>query len=215
NRREFQWKRANPLGSLRALKKYPAFTGLITSLVLVYLSAHAVQTTWTYYIMEKFNWNEKMVGYSLGFVGLMIAIVQGGLIRKILPKIGPHRGVYIGLILYSIGYLLFAFATQGWMMFVFIIPFALGGIAGPSIQGIISNEVPANEQGELQGALTSMMSATAIVGPLLMTGLFAYFTKPGAPVNFPGAPFLMGAIFTILSAIFAYKNLKAKRHTHS
>ena len=96
------------------------------------------------------------------------------------------------------------------MMFVFIIPFAFGGIAGPSIQGIISNEVPANEQGELQGALTSMMSATAIVGPLLMTGLFAYFTKPGAPINFPGAPFLMGAIFTIVSAIFAYKNLKAK-----
>ena len=213
HRRPFHWKRANPLGSLLQLKKYPAFTGLITSLVLVYLSAHADQTTWTNYNMEKFNWDEKMVGYSLGFVGLMIAIVQGGLIRKILPKIGPHRGVYIGLVLYSIGYTLFAFAPKGWMMFVFIIPFAFGGIAGPSIQGIISNEVPANEQGELQGALTSMMSATAIVGPLLMTGLFAYFTKPGAPIQFPGAPFLMGAIFTIVSAVFAYKNLKATTHT--
>ncbi len=210
NRRPFQWKRANPLGSLWQLKKYPAFTGLITSLVLVYLSAHAVQTTWTYFNMEKFNWDEKMVGYSLGFVGFMIALVQGGLIRKILPKIGPHRGVYIGLILYSIGYLLFAFATQGWMMFVFIIPFSLGGIAGPAIQGIISNEVPANEQGELQGALTSMMSATAIVGPPLMTGLFAYFTKPAAPVYFPGAPFAMGAVFTIVSAVFAYKNFKTR-----
>jgi DHA1 family tetracycline resistance protein-like MFS transporter len=208
HRRAFEWKRANPLGSLLQLKKYPAVAGLIISLVLVYISVHAVQSTWTYYNMEKFNWTPQLVGYSLTFVGIMIALVQGGLIRVIIPKIGQQKGVYIGLLLYSIGFLLFAFSTRGWMMFAFMIPYAFGGIAGPSIQGIISTHVSPNEQGELQGALTSLMSATSIIGPILMSSLFAYFTSNKAPVKFPGAPFAMGAFLTMLSAILAYRSFK-------
>lgn len=208
NRRQFSWKRANPLGSLKHLRKYPAVAGLILSLILVYLSAHAVQTTWTFYTMEKFEWTPQWVGYSLTFIGIMIALVQGLLIRVIIPKIGQKRGVYIGLALYSLGFLLFAFATKGWMMFAFMVPYSLGGIAGPSLQGIISGTVPNNEQGELQGGLTSLMSATSIFGPVLMTSLFAYFTSEGAPFLFAGAPFLMGAILTLISAILAYRSLK-------
>lgn len=210
NRRPFDWKRANPLGSLLQLKKYPQVSGLVISLILIYISAHSVQSTWTYYNMEKFNWDNKMVGYSLGFFGLMIALVQGLLIRVVIPKIGQERGVYIGLIFYSIGFMLFAFATRGWMMFAFIIPYTLGGIAGPSIQGIISGSVPANEQGELQGGLTSLMSFSTIIGPVLMTALFAYFTGDNAPFQFPGAPFLMGSILTITSAILAFRSYKRK-----
>lgn len=208
NRRPFDIKRANPLGSILQLKKYPAFSGLIVSLILVYISAHAVQSTWTYYNMEKFNWTPQLVGYSLTFVGIMIAIVQGGLIRIIIPKLGQHKSVYIGLILYSVGFLLFGFATQGWMMYLFMIPYAFGGIAGPSIQGIISSHIPPNEQGELQGALTSLMSATSIIGPPIMTTLFAYFTSTNAPFIFPGAPFLTGAILTFISAFMAWRSFK-------
>ena len=209
NRRPFDWKRANPLGSLIQLKKYPAVAGLIISLTLVYIGAHAVQSTWSFYNIGKFHWDEKMVGYSLAFVGFMIALVQGGLIRLVIPKIGQEKSLYIGLLLYSIGMVLFAFATQGWMMFAFCTVYCLGGIAGPAIQGIISSHVPPNEQGELQGALTSLMSATSIVGPLLMTNLFSYFTRPAAPVYFPGAPFLMGAILFMASTILSYRSLKA------
>lgn len=208
DRRKFEWKRANPVGSLLQFKKYPMITGLILALILVYIAAHAVQTTWSYYNMQKFNWNEAWVGYSLAFVGLMIAIVQGGLIRYIIPKLGKQRSVYVGLLLYSIGMVLFAFASKGWMMFAFIIPYTLGGIAGPALQGIISSNVPANEQGELQGGLTSLMSATSIIGPLLMTSLFAYFTNRQAPVFFPGAPFIMGAILMLISTILAFRNMK-------
>lgn len=210
NRRAFNWKRANPLGSLMALRKYPDVGGLIVSMVLVYLSGHAVQSTWSFYNMHKFQWDEKMVGISLGVVGISIAVVQGGLIRAVIPRLGKDKSVYTGLLLYSIGLLLFAFASQGWMMFAFTVVYCLGGIAGPALQAIISGNVAANEQGELQGALTSLMSATAIVGPLLMTTLFAYFTKPSAPIQFAGAPFLAGAVFTLLSAVFAYRTLKAK-----
>lgn len=209
NRRPFDWKRANPMGSLVQLKKYPSVAGLIISLTLVYIAAHAVQSTWSFYNIGKFNWDEKMVGYSLAFVGFMIALVQGGLIRLVIPRIGQEKSLYTGLLLYSIGMLLFAFATEGWMMFAFCTVYCLGGIAGPALQGIISSHVPPNEQGELQGALTSLMSATSIVGPLLMTNLFSYFTRPTAPVYFPGAPFLMGAVLFLISTILSYRSLKA------
>lgn len=210
NRRNFEWKRANPLGSLLQLRKYPAVSGLIFSLVLVYIAVHAVQSTWTFYTIEKFGWSEKLIGYSLGFVGLMIALVQGGLIRIVIPKLGNERSVYIGLLLYSAGFLLYAFAAETWMMFVFTVVYSLGGIAGPAIQGIISAAVPPNEQGELQGALTSLMSATSIVGPPLMTNLFSWYTRPQGNIYFPGAPFLMAAVLVLASSILAYKCLHHK-----
>ncbi|MDE3235533.1 MAG: TCR/Tet family MFS transporter [Bacteroidota bacterium] len=212
NRRPFEWKRANPLGSLLHLKKYPVVSGLVASITLLYIAGHAVQSTWTYYTMSKFGWNEQLVGYSLGFVGLTVGLVQGGLIRVIIPKLGQQRSVYIGLGLYALGFSLFAFATNTWMMFVFMIPYAMGGIAGPSLQSIISGHVSPNEQGELQGALTSLMSATAIIGPPMMTNIFAYFTSDKAPVHFPGAAMLLGAILSVISTLLAYKTLRHEKH---
>ncbi|HEY8400762.1 MAG TPA: TCR/Tet family MFS transporter [Cytophagaceae bacterium] len=215
NRRAFDWKRANPIGSLLQLKKYPIIMGLVGSLVLTYIAAHSVQSNWNFYTMFKFNWDNKLVGYSLSFVGLVIAIVQGGLIRMIIPKLGQYNSVYVGLILNTLGLLLFGLATQGWMMFVILIPYALGGICGPAIQGIISIQVPANEQGELQGALTSLMSVTSIIGPLIMNNLFAYFTNDAAPIQFPGAPFIAGAFMSLIaiyltSRAFANNKLTSK-----
>ena len=185
--------------------------GLIGAFVLIYISAHAVQSTWTYINIEKFKWNEAMIGYSLGMVGLLVAIVQGGLIRFINPKLGNEKSVYVGLTLYALGLLLFAFASQTWMMFVFLIPYCFGGIAGPALQSIISGEVPANQQGELQGALTSLISLTSIAGPLIMTNLFSFFTKSDAPVHFAGAPFLLGAVLMLISVIISYSALHTKK----
>lgn len=211
-RRPFEWKRANPVGSLVQLRKYPAVAGLIVSLTLVYIAVHAVQSNWSFYTIQKFNWNEKMIGNSLAFIGLLIALVQGVFIRAIIPKLGQARSMYIGLLMYSAGMLLFAFASATWMMFAFSVVYCLGGIAGPAIQGIISTHVPANEQGELQGALTSLMSATSIIGPPVMTSLFYLFSKPGAKVYFPGAPFALGAFLFLLSAVFSYSSLHKESH---
>jgi DHA1 family tetracycline resistance protein-like MFS transporter len=210
NRRAFDWKRSNPLGSLVHLKKYPAVSGLIFSLVFIYLAVHAVQSNWSFANMEKFKWSPKMIGLSLGMVGLLVGLVQGVLIRYINPKIGNEKSVYFGIALYALGLILFAFASSSWMMFVFLIPYCLGGISGPALQALISVHVPKNEQGELQGSLTSIMSVTSIAGPLIMTSLFAYFTKPGNPIYFPGASFLMGAVFMIISASIAYTVLKGE-----
>ncbi|RYD89121.1 MAG: MFS transporter, partial [Sphingobacteriales bacterium] len=167
HRRPFDIQRANPLGSLLQIKKYPAVLGLAASMFLVYFAGHAVQSVWTFFTIYRFKWSEDVVGYSLGFIGLMIALVQGGLIRIAIPKLGMERCIWIGLLLYTIGLVLFGVATQGWMMFAFMIPYALGGIAGPALQGIMTNEVPANEQGELQGGLTSLMSLSTIFGPMV------------------------------------------------
>jgi MFS transporter, DHA1 family, tetracycline resistance protein len=210
NRRAFDWKRSNPLGSLVHLKKYPAVSGLIFALVFVYLGVHAVQSNWSFANIEKFKWTPKMIGFSLGMVGLLVGLVQGVLIRFINPKLGNEKSVYFGIALYALGLILFAFASSSWMMFVFLIPYCLGGISGPALQSLISGHVPKNEQGELQGSLTSIMSVTSIAGPLIMTSLFAYFTKPGNPFYFPGASFLMGAVFMIISAVIAYTVLKGE-----
>jgi DHA1 family tetracycline resistance protein-like MFS transporter len=211
HRRPFDWKRANPLGSLIQLKKYPSVGGLIGSLILVYVAAHALQSTWTYINIERFNWSEEKLGLSLGVVGVMTMIVQGGLIRYINPRLGNERSIYIGLSIYSLGMLAFAFANQSWMMFAFMVPYCLGGIAGPALQATLAGYVPRTEQGELQGALTSMMSLTSIIGPLVMTNLFAYFTRPGAPVHFSGAPFLLGSVLLMFSAIVAYMVLRQEK----
>jgi len=211
NRRAYDWKRANPLGSLLQLKKYPSILGLITATTLIYIAGHAAQSTWTYFTIEKFKWNEQWVGYSIAFVGVSIAVVQGGLIRPIMKALGQNKAVFVGLCLYVVGFTLFAFASRGWMMFAFMVPYALAGIAGPAIQGIVSSQVPANAQGELQGAMTSLMSVASIVGPILMTGLFSYFTAENAPIYFPGAPFMMGAVLTVFSVVIAAVALR-KHH---
>lgn len=211
NRREFDWKRANPLGALQQLNKYPVIAGLVLSITLIYISAHAVQTTWSYFTIERFKWDAKMIGYSLGVIGVCIMIVQGLLVRAVVPKLGQEKSVYIGLAFYTLGFVLFAYASTTWMMFAFTAIYCLGGIAGPSIQGLISIHVPANEQGELQGALASLMSATSVIGPLLMTNIFAYFTAKTAPIYFPGAPFLLGAFLTFISTILAYRSLRVEK----
>ena len=208
NRRKFDFKRANPIGSLKMLSRYPVIIGLVVSIFLIYLSTHAVQSTWVFYTKEKFNWNASERGFSLFFVGLMVAIIQGGLIRIIIPKLGQTKSVYVGLALYAFGFLLFGIAYKGWMMYSFTAIYCLGGIAGPALQGIMSGQVSPNEQGELQGALTSVMSLTSIFGPFLMTGLFTYFTETGTPFYLPGAPMFMGALLMIISTLLARTSLK-------
>lgn len=210
NRRKFTWKRANPLGTLKNLSRYPLVLGLVTTLVLVYIAGHATQSTWAYFTVEKFGWSEAEVGYSLGFVGFMIALVQGVLIRPIMKSTGPKKALYIGLTFNALGCLLIALATEGWMLYAIMVPYAFGGLAGPSLQGIMSNGVPANEQGELQGGLTSLISLTSIIGPVMMTSIFGYFSSEKSPVYLPSAPFYLSVVLAVLSLFFAWRILRTQ-----
>jgi DHA1 family tetracycline resistance protein-like MFS transporter len=208
NRRKFEWKRANPIGSLLFLKSHRTILGLSFAFFLIYLAAQAVQATWNFFTMDQLQWSEKMVGLSLAVVGLLVGLVQAGLTRVVNPRLGNEKSTYLGLALYGLGLVLMAFATETWMMFAFLVPYCLGGIAGPALQSSIAGLVQPSEQGALQGALTSLMSLTAIVGPLLMNNLFFYFSKPTAPVFFPGAHFLLGGLLMVISIWIAYRVFK-------
>ncbi|MCA5004978.1 TCR/Tet family MFS transporter [Sphingobacterium bovistauri] len=203
NRRPFNWKNANPIGAFKHIKSYPNILPLVICIFLINIAANAVQSTWSYYTMEKFNWDERMVGLSLGFVGTLLMIVQAGLIRLAIPKFGLEKSITIGLVLYVVAYALFGFASASWMMYAISILFVSAGIAGPSLQSCISNHIPQNEQGQIQGGITSVISLTSIIGPLVMTTLFSHFSEKEVHPYFPGAPFILAAILAITALIIA------------
>lgn len=214
-RRAFNWKRANPVGSLKFLGRHREISSLVVAMLLTYIGLNAVQSNWHFFTMYEFGWNERMVGISLGLLGLLLGLVQAVLIRWTIPKFGEKKNMYYGLFFYAMGLLLFAFAQQGWMMFAFLVPYSLGGMCGPALQSVITKNIPPNEQGELQGALTSLVSATSIVGPPVMTNLFYYFTHDAAPFQFSGAPFLLGSILMFVSLLFVYYNFRRKPKNNS
>ena len=214
NRREFDWKRANPLGSLKNFGRFPALLGLVGALFCLQIAGQSHPSTWSYFTMKEFGWTTKEVGYSLGFVGLIVAIVQGGLNRIINPKIGDRNSVIIGLLFYGVGFTLFSIATEGWMMYIFMVPFGLGGIAGPALQSLITKQVAPNEQGELQGGITSLQSLTTIIGPLVASNLFSYFSDGKDHFQFPGAAFFMAGVLTFLALGIALKSFPKTKKTN-
>ncbi|SDC83185.1 TCR/Tet family MFS transporter [Niabella drilacis] len=211
NRRPFNWLKANPVGSLLLFLKYPGILGLVLCFFFIFLGGHAVQSNWSYFTMDQFKWSEKEVGISLAIVGVLVGVVQGVLIRYTSPRLGNEKSAYTGLFFYAFGMILFAFATRSWMMYAFLVPYCMGGIAGPALQALITNQVPANEQGALQGGLNCIMSLTSIIGPLMMTRTFYFFSHEQAPVYFPGAPFVLGAALMLISAVMAYYMLHVKK----
>lgn len=204
HRRALDWSRANPVGALKHLWSNPVVFGLAIALFLYMIGHYSLPTVWVVYVQEKFNWSESQVGFSLGVVGIAMILVQGLLIRLIIPALGAPRTGYLGLIITIIGFVGYASATQGWHMYVWIVVAALAGLVMPAFQSVMTSRVPANSQGELQGAIASMNSITTVVGPLVMTRLFGYFISDGAPIYFPGAAFIVSACLTLLTLfIFA------------
>jgi MFS transporter, DHA1 family, tetracycline resistance protein len=208
NRRAFSWSRANPIGSLAALGRYPVVLSLTGSIVLSNLAQLGLQSTWVLYTDYKFNWTPGDVGISLAIVGLTAAIMQGGLIRILLPKFGEKNAIIIGQITGAISFVLYGLATSGWMMYAIIFAGAIGSIGGPATQGMVSRGVPDNEQGALQGSISSLASLTGVVGPLLSSAAFGYFISDAAPVKIPGIAFFMGAAFLVLALILVLRAFK-------
>jgi len=204
-RRALDWRRANPTGTLTALRRYPVVFGLIGAYLLFLLGHHVLPATWSFFTMEKFNWSPREVGYSLGAVGIMMVLVQAVLLRLVLPKIGPRRAGLLGFGFCILSFFGYALATDGWVIYLFLAVGALQGFASPAMQGIMSNQVGADEQGELQGGLASMASLTAILSPPFMTQVFSFFTGTNAPVYFPGAPYIAAALLTMLGLVVFLK----------
>ncbi|MCX6048273.1 MAG: TCR/Tet family MFS transporter [Chloroflexi bacterium] len=208
NRRSFSWARANPIGSLFGLSKYPIALALASTIVLTNLAQTSLQSTWVLYTSYRFNWGTSEVGISLAVVGLTAGLVQGLLIGKIVPKIGERRALLVGLTISAFTFVLYGLANAGWMMYAVTLIGALGGIAGPSAQSIMTQNVQANEQGAVQGALTSINALTGVVGPLIATFVFGYFISERAPIHLPGAAFFLAAIFMVIGIVLAINTFR-------
>jgi len=195
-RRPFDIKRANPLGAFKSITQLPDLGRFMIISFVISLAFFVYPSVWAYFGKLQFGWGPGMIGLSLGAFGIGIAIVQGLLMRPILNKIGERNAVVLGLSVDVLAFIMLGLVTNGWIALA-LTPFtALGSIAGPALQGIMSRTAADNQQGELQGALTSINAVATIMAPLLMTQLFFYFTHESAPAYLPGAPFLFSAVLT-------------------
>lgn len=207
SRRKFEWSRANPLGTLLALRRYPAVIAIAGAVFLWQLGHQVYPSTWAFFAKIRFHWSELEIGASLAFVGILMAFTQGYLTGKIVPRIGEHRAILLGVGFGVLSMVMLAFATQSWFAYAALGAGFLQGLAYPSMNAIMSKQVPANEQGELQGGVASMMSLTTILGPLIMTQTLGRFSAPGAPIYFPGAAFVLASILATLSLIIVLRAL--------
>ena len=205
HRRAFSLRRANPLGVLKNLARSPILFGLTGTIVCAYLAQQMLQSVWALDTQARFGWRPFDVGMSLTVVGVASAIVQGGLVRIVVPRLGERRALFAGLIASVIGFSAFALATKGWMIYAIICPFALGGVGGPATQAMLSREVGPSEQGELQGSLASLNSLTAIVGPIVGTALFARFAPETAHPQIPGVTFYAAALLNLIGLVLAVR----------
>ena len=199
HRRPFELARAHPLGAFKQLWQYPVVVALIVVYFCYLLGHFALPSIWAFFTIEKFAWSPRDIGISLSAVGVAMIFVQAYLIRLVLPVWGPTKTAIVGLIATALSFFGYAFVPYAWMMYPIIAVGALQGFVAPSVQSIMSAHMPANAQGELQGAIGSMAGLVAILSPPFMTQLFAYFSADEAIVHFPGAPFFAAALFTLLA----------------
>jgi MFS transporter, DHA1 family, tetracycline resistance protein len=213
-RRPFEWLRANPLGTLRQMRRYPVVLLMLAALLLWQLAHQVLPSTWAFYTIAKFHWSDAQVGASLAFVGLLMALAQGVLTRVLIPWLGgQRRAAIVGMAAAVLAYLGYALATQGWMMYVVGLTTFFFALTYPSMNALASQQIPADAQGELQGAIASLYSLSSIIGPPLLTQILSRFSDPVGRVYFPGAAFLTAAALTVACAVLFLRALRLTPET--
>lgn len=195
-RRPFDWNRAHPLGTLRQILRHRVVRGVLLALFLWMVGHQVMPATWTFYTKFRFDWSEAAIGGSLALAGVVMALSQTTLLRFLVPRLGERSTALVGITVAIAGYLGYAMATAGWMMLVWHSAWLLGALVMPSTNALMSKRVGSDAQGELQGAVACLFSLSSIVGPPLMTQLFAYFSTPGRALQVPGAAFVAAAILS-------------------
>jgi DHA1 family tetracycline resistance protein-like MFS transporter len=208
NRRAFSWSRSNPVGALFALRRFPALMGLVTCYFIAVLAHQVYPSIWVLYTTYRYGWTELQTGLSLAAVGVMAGMVQGGLTKRVVAWLGEQKTVRYCLTLSIFLYAAYGLATQPWMIYLCIIIGSLSGLVTPAVQSLMSQGVPADEQGALQGSLSSLSSVAGVAGPLLCTQLFGYFIGEKAPAILPGAPFFLSSAMMMIALFIAVPALK-------
>ncbi|MBI4347149.1 MAG: TCR/Tet family MFS transporter [Elusimicrobia bacterium] len=206
-RRAVAWRELNPLAAIARVLKPSAFVAFVWIYFLVFLAHQVHPVNWTLYTETKFHWTPRQVGLSLSFVGMMMALSQTQLTKRVVRTLGEHRALTLGLSVYAISFAGFALAWAGWVMYPIVVVFSLAGVTTPAIQSIIGRHTPPDRQGELQGSLVALASLASLLAPIVFTRLFVHFTRPGAPVYFPGAAYAGASLICV--AAFALRLLAA------
>jgi DHA1 family tetracycline resistance protein-like MFS transporter len=201
NRRPFEWGRANPFGAVKQLSKFPSALLLITSILFLSFANHSIETVWAYFTIEKFGWSEQLTGFSICLIGALFIVAQAWLVGVIIAKIKDRATAYLGLLFSCAAFLCFAFTSWQWGLVIGMVLLGIGSIAETALQGMLSNRVSADEQGELQGSLGCLKAMATFIAPLLMANSFAFFTGKTAPFYFPGMPFVISAVATVISLL--------------
>ena len=211
DRRTFNIKRANPFGAIEHFSKLPKVAWFIVAFGIYQFGHSVFPSTWNFYADIRYGWSEALIGLSLASVGLGSALTQVFFIGPAINRYGPVRTALFGVLISAVTLTMFAFASQGWMVYAIIPLSALGGVFGPSLNQVMSGLTPRNAQGELQGATASLNAFSIILAPLLMTQTLHFFSASSAPVYFPGAAFLLAGILTVLVLIPFFLGVRANR----
>jgi DHA1 family tetracycline resistance protein-like MFS transporter len=196
-RTPFSWKRANPVGSLKLLRSHPELFGLAGVTFLSSLAHESLPNTFVLYATYRYGWNQQTIGLALATVGVCYGIVQGGLVGRIVASIGERKALIIGLLFGATGFAIYGVAAAGWIFWIGIPLMSIWGISGPAAQGMMCRRVSPSEQGQLQGAISSLRGITGMLGPGLFTFTFAAFIDPARQWHLPGAPFLLSAVLLL------------------
>jgi DHA1 family tetracycline resistance protein-like MFS transporter len=201
NRRPFSWARSNPIGALRAFRSHPAAIELAATYFLLNLAHQVFPATWVLYTEYRYKWDTFQTGLSLTVVGVVVAVVQGGLTRVAVAKLGEKKTIMMGMTISTLAYIGYGSASVGWIVYVILCFGAFGGVTMPTIQSVISRQVGADEQGRLQGALMSLASIAGILGLIILPSLFAYSISPRAPIHLPGSPYYFSCVLVIAAML--------------
>jgi DHA1 family tetracycline resistance protein-like MFS transporter len=210
-RMPFAWRRANPLGSLALLRSHHELFGLATVAFLGYLAHVVLPSTAVLYLGYRYGWGPSTVGLTLAAVGTCAMIVQGGLVKSMTARLGERRTLLLGLLCGAAGFCIYGLAPNGVLYYCGIPIMAFWGLAGPSAQTLMSRRVSTSEQGQLQGALGSLMGIAGLMGPVIFTETFAFFIGPRADWHLPGAPLLLASLMLVSAAILAWRTTGSRR----
>jgi len=208
NRRAFDWKRANPIGALYAMKRFPAVLGLVECYFILTLAQVMLQTNWALYTEERYGWDTLQVGLSLMFVGVATGLVQATLVKKIVPNLGDTRAVIVGFCISIVALIGYGSAPYGWMIYAIICVGAFAGISGPALQSYVTKHVPANEQGAVQGVFAGLASLAGIPGPFIASHSFGWAIAPERSFHLPGIAFFEGAALSIVALFLAMRSFR-------
>ena len=220
SRRRFSIARAHVVGTFRQMRKAPTVFAMLGGMLVIMIASQTLPATWPYFTMHEFGWSERDVGYSLAAYGILGVAAQSLLVPWVNRRYGARRALLTGVCFAIIGYLGFALARSSLLLAAFVVPSALGFMAGPALNSLMSTQLPVQQQGELQGAASAVMSLAAIVTPLFMPWVYDRFATPGATLFFPGAAYLLAAVLALIAlaqaatcdALFALRSRPMGRH---